>query len=93
MWAKDTRLQLCCGLSFIEVRYHFRSINTDNINLFSTADNYILFITLDDSQTKLLDKYKHLWKDGKVDKNVIAQILKVNNFSYSCHSDPAALNL
>jgi len=34
---------------------------------------------LDDAQTKLLDKYKHLWKDGKVDKNLIAQILKVSH--------------
>ncbi|XP_067938213.1 sodium/calcium exchanger 3-like isoform X2 [Watersipora subatra] len=30
----------------------------------------------DDTQTKLLDKYKHLWKGGKVDKTVITQILK-----------------
>ena len=35
------------------------------------------YMLTDDTQTKLLDKYKHLWRDGKVDKNVIAQILKV----------------
>lgn len=32
---------------------------------------------VDDAETQLLNKYKHLWKDGKVDKAVVAQILKV----------------